>query len=138
MRALARREHGAQELQLKLVRDGTPDAVATDIVAELTARGWQSDARYAQSLARTRISQGYGPLRIKAELEAAGIAAGIVESVTVPPGEAGWGIVARQAWCQRFHSRAVTAVEWQRQWRFLAQRGFVAEDIRTVLERPAD
>ncbi|HEX7381926.1 MAG TPA: regulatory protein RecX [Nevskiaceae bacterium] len=138
MRALARREHGARELQLKLVHGGTPESLAADVIAEFAQRGWQSDARYAESLARTRIAQGYGPLRIAAELEAAGITAEIAQSLVVPPDEDGWLAVARRAWQRRFHARPRTAAEWQRQWRFLAQRGFAANDIRTLLDQPPD
>jgi SOS response regulatory protein OraA/RecX len=73
LRLLSRREHAAAELKYKLVRRGHDEATAADIVGQLAGAGWQSDTRYAEMLVRNRIEQGYGPLRIRAELEAAGV-----------------------------------------------------------------
>lgn len=138
LRALARREHGARELQRKLVQGGAPEALAAEVVQNFIERGWQSDQRYAESLARTRIAQAYGPLRLRAELEAAGIAQSVVDAVVVEPDESGWAALARQAYQRRFAAPPATPDEWQKGWRFLAQRGFASDDIRAVLRNRQD
>jgi len=138
LRALTRREHGARELSNKLVRGGAPAEVARQIVEEFARRGWQSDARYAQSVARTRIGQGYGPLRIRAELQAAGIADTLAAQVTQEPEDGGWLERARISFARRFATPPANAAQWQKAWRFLAQRGFAPEHIRGVLKYVPD
>lgn len=70
---LARREHGSKELLRKLVHKGVATDEARSTVAQLAADGLQSDERRAQSLIRTRMSAGYGPVRVRAELAALGL-----------------------------------------------------------------
>lgn len=133
LRAVARREHGARELQCKLVAGGAPTALAEAVVSEFAERGWQSDQRYAEGVARTRLAQGYGPLRLRAELAAGGIDAQLVDAVSEAPEEGGWLAVARRAYARRFDTLPANAVEWQKRWHFLARRGFTTDQIRAVL-----
>lgn len=132
MRALARREHSARELRYKLKSRGVPESLADEVIKDFAARGWQSDQRYAESLLRTRIAHGYGPLRVEAELSAAGLADGLIREVMAAV-ECDWGELALQAYRRRFDAPPGGAAEWQKRYRFLAQRGFTAEQIRTVL-----
>lgn len=133
LRALARREQGARELERKLVAGGAPAALAEAVVNEFAERGWQSDQRYAESVARTRLAQGYGPLRLRAELTASGIDAKLVDAVSVEPEDGGWLAVARRAHARRFDALPASPAEWQKRWQFLARRGFTADHIRAVL-----
>ena len=48
-------------------------AEVDSVVTRLTADGWQDDSRFAESLVRARVSSGYGPLRIRAELATHGL-----------------------------------------------------------------
>ena len=137
LRALARREHSAAELKSKLTRRGHDEQTAVGIVERLAGYGLQSDGRYAEMLARNRMQQGYGPLRIEAELAAAGIddaeaAAAIAEL------ECDWGERARQVCRRKFKSAPADAADWQRQYRFLAARGFESEQIRAALKGGVD
>src|SRR6185295_823724 len=68
LKLLARREHSARELKRKLTARGIGEVDAAAAVADAAADGWQSDTRYAEMLVRSRISQGFGPMRIEAEL----------------------------------------------------------------------
>lgn len=137
LRALARREHSAAELKSKLTRRGHDEQTAVGIVERLAGYGLQSDGRYAEMLARNRMQQGYGPLRIEAELAAAGIddaeaAAAIAEL------ECDWSERARQVCRRKFKSAPADAADWQRQYRFLAARGFESEQIRAALKGGVD
>ncbi|MFD0737843.1 recombination regulator RecX [Lysobacter koreensis] len=70
---LTRREHSRKELTRKLATRGIASQDAEAAVAKLADAGWQDDTRFAQSLLRSRVSSGYGPLRIRAELATHGL-----------------------------------------------------------------
>jgi regulatory protein len=131
---LARREHSALELRRKLEARGIERDAAVAAVQELAAAGWQSDARYVDSLVRTRIGQGYGPLRIESELEAAGVASALIRETLVAV-EVDWSELAAQAQERHFGAVPVKATDWQKQFRYLQSRGFESSQIYKALKR---
>ena len=66
---LARREHSARELATKLALRGHAAGEAAPAIDRLKDQHYQSDDRFAASLAHRRAAQGYGPRRIEAELK---------------------------------------------------------------------
>ncbi|TJY56633.1 regulatory protein RecX [Sinimarinibacterium sp. CAU 1509] len=137
LRALARREHSAAELAYKLKQRGHADDVAQSVVDAVGEAGWQSDARYAEMLVRNRIEQGYGPLRIRAELQAAGVADTVAREA-LDAADIDWCERVRAVHQRRFSGPASSAKQWQQQYRFLAGRGFASEHIRMVLKGLSD
>jgi regulatory protein len=133
LRLLSRREHAAAELKYKLVRRGHDESTAADIVGQLAGAGWQSDARYAEMLVRNRIEQGYGPLRIRAELEAARLPDGEIRAA-LAAADVDWTAHAAAVHARKFRQPAQGPAEWQKQYRFLAARGFEPAQIRAVLK----
>lgn len=133
LRLLSRREHSARELRHKLSQRGIADEAAAQAVEALAAAGWQSDARYVESMIRQRIGQGYGPLRIESELQQAGVARALIRE-SLAAAEADWSVLAQETWARRYRAAPTDAAEWQRQYRFLAGRGFDAAHIRGVLK----
>lgn len=125
------------ELRHKLEVRGVPERLAMTVVEDFEKRGWQSDRRYAESVARTRISRAYGPLRIRAELAGAGLSDELVDSV-LNETSCDWGELATQAYARRFPGRPKCAKDWQRGYRFLAQRGFSAEQIHAAIKSAQD
>ena len=127
LRWLARREYGRLELRDKLLRAGCDAGDVALALDALVAAGYQDDARYAEMLTRTRVRQGHGPLRLRQDLQRAGV------EVTAGP-EINW-LVQAQAVCQkRFGDTVPTdAKDYARRARFLAGRGFTGETIRRVL-----
>jgi regulatory protein len=77
---LARRPHFSAELEAKLrARGFSPDDI-TVTLARLQAAGYLDDRRTAGDLARGPLSRkGFGPRRVRAELERRGVASDIVE-----------------------------------------------------------
>src|SRR3989338_5101884 len=73
VRLLSRREHSVYELMNKLGRKGFSMAECEEALTRCQELGFQSDSRYVQSMLRHRIQQGYGPMRIRQDLQAAGI-----------------------------------------------------------------
>lgn len=132
MRALSllvRREHSRPELLRKLEARGVDSEEAVAAVDQMQAAGWQDDARFAASLARSRATGGYGPLRIEAELGSHRLThsqiAAAFESLAAD-GEADWPQRARDLLERRYDVGAFAADPALRRKavEFLLRRGF--------------
>ena len=131
---LARREHSRAELTAKLVRVGHGRAEAERTVEDLARQGLVSDARFAEAFIRSRIERGGGPLRIRRDLEARGVARPTVERLLDPDDEA-WEGRAREAREKRFgRAPPGAAGEAARQARFLEGRGFTRRQVRRAID----
>ncbi|WP_077529059.1 regulatory protein RecX [Vreelandella utahensis] len=132
MKFLARREHSRLELWRKLERTAESGELLAEVLDELASEGWQSDERFAESFSRQRIETGYGPLRIRSELEQRGVS-GDSEALTALA-EDDWVSMAREQRQKRFGPDA--PADWKekgRQGRFLAQRGYSRSHIEKAL-----
>ena len=134
---LARREHSARELQRKLEARGYEEADAAKAVEKLGRAGLQSNERYAEQLTRTRIAQGYGPVRIRAELEMSGLSGEQIDAALEASG-CDWKQLAADAHARKFGRAPRNGVERMKQNRFLYSRGFDADLIRAVLKGAAE
>ncbi|WP_170113230.1 regulatory protein RecX [Ahniella affigens] len=163
LRLLARREHSAKELALKLKRKSresvvsdtlgadelspelealmdtprAPQPINTDaLISELQADQYQSDERFARALVRRRASDGYGPVRIRAELKTHGIAGPVIEQA-FNEAEVDWS-----EQLDRQVQRHLKLVQGSRQEQLklaakLQQRGFAGDQIRGAMRRAA-
>jgi regulatory protein len=77
---LSRRAWSQAELTARLRRRGAPPDVASDVVADLVARGYVDDAGYARHWVTTRAARGYGATRLRAELRARGVAPSVIDA----------------------------------------------------------
>lgn len=147
LRLLAMREHSKKELQQKLAAKGFGRNDALEAIDELAREGFQSDARYAESYARSRILKGYGPIRIVYELKQAGIEldrgggqTGTEPAVfnlndTVQSMAGGWAELLERVYSKKYgRERKMEIKEWARRSRFLMQRGFPVEMITELFE----
>lgn len=133
LKLLARREHSARELKRKLAARGVSDDDAAAAVEHAMAENWQSDARYAGMLVRTRIAGGYGPVRIEAELEVAGVPS---EQIRAALEEAAvdWRELAVEVHAKKFGHAPRSSAERAKQYRYLQGRGFDAGQISAALK----
>lgn len=132
LQLLSRREHSQVELRQKLGTENNAEALAT-LLDQLASDGLQSDERFAGILVRNRMSQGYGPLRIRQELRQKGIADEQIHRLLSADG-IDWNHQARQVWQRRFRGRQERdSRQKAKQMRFLNQRGFSGEQIRYAL-----
>jgi regulatory protein len=133
MDLLARREHGAAELRRKLTATGY-DAVLVDaVLAQLAAEGLQDDGRFVEAYVRSRAARGFGPLRIRLELQERGIGGDIAE-LFLGDDDQDWRELLDQARRKRFGAALPGDLrERARQTRFLQQRGFAPEAIHRLL-----
>ena len=130
---LARREHSRQELRRKLTAGGHPSALVTDVVAELAARGVQSEERFIAGFIRSATARGQGPLKVRAGLLRRGVA---VEQADAGLDAAAldWRELAEQALLKRFGpAPGGRAAELGRRGRFLTGRGFPTALVATLL-----
>lgn len=134
IRALSRREHSARELTAKLTHRGVDSHDAHRVVDALGDAGWQSDARYAGLVTRARIEQGYGPLRIRAELSSRGVDAALIQEA-LDDAAPDWSAIAMRVHGRRHGQAPATPKERASQYRFLAGRGFTSAQIATALGR---
>lgn len=138
LRLLGRREHSARELKAKLQQRGLADQAAESAVDGLGEQGWQSDARYAELLVRSRIGQGYGRLRIEAEARVAGIAQAEIRAA-LDAAQTDWDELLHRVWSRRFAALPEGPAEAQKQFRYLAGRGFEPARIARLLRHdPGD
>lgn len=139
LRLLGRREHSADELMRKLCQRGYAPAVVETVIAELARERWQSDERYAAELIHHRRKQGYGPLRIHAELRQHGME-GVLGNPQLQWDDADWAELAQRARTKRFGAcSSLSLRERERQFRFLLNRGFTRDQILRVFQgRGAD
>lgn len=135
---LARREHGRAELIDKLARFGFDADVTDDAVAALVEDNLQSDERYVEAFVTSRISQGKGPVRIRAELRERGIPAGIVDRGLENAGQ-DWCELARSVREKKFGRELPgNYTEKARQMRFLQSRGFDSDHIQSAVSASAE
>ena len=129
---LARREHTRAEMARKLsVHCEYPEQIE-QLLDALVARGWLSEARFAESRANA-LARKFGSRKIEYDLMSRGVSAEVVER-TVEQARAQELGNCRAAWQRKFGALPQDAAERGRQMRFLAGRGFSAEAVRQVLK----
>src|SRR4051812_42347214 len=98
---LVRREHSRKELTRKMAERGIESEAAAAAVDRLTGDGWQSDARFAEMLVRTRVANSQGPVRIRVELGSHGLDRDAIEAA-MAAFDGDWRQIARDLACRRF------------------------------------
>jgi regulatory protein len=130
---LVRREHSRKELTRKLAERGIESEAASAAVDRLTGDGWQSDARFAEMLVRTRVAHSQGPVRIRAELGSHGLDRDAIEAA-MAAFEGDWRQIAQDLASRRFGPDFVSDLTHRRKAAdFLYRRGFDGETVRFVV-----
>ena len=130
MDLLARREHSLLELERKLQRRFPRDLIQASL-EKLAAEGLQSNERFAESYVRQRAGRGYGPLRIRGELQERGIDDTQAGDALADSGF-DWRGVAQQALAKKFNvdsGSSLSLAEKARLLRFAAYRGFSRDHL---------
>ena len=131
LRLLALREHSRLELERKLrEHESQPGELAAALDA-LQAKGFINDERVADSVLHRRASK-LGTARVKAELQAKGLDATVVQAA-VEELRATELQRAQTVWEKKFGRPAADAAERARQMRFLSARGFTGDAVRRVV-----
>jgi regulatory protein len=135
---LARREHSRDELSRKMVRAGFPVEVALDAIDDLQKDGLQSDRRFVEAFVQSRISQGKGPARIRADLVQRGIRDAMIQEV-LGETEQDWSALAVEVRQKKFGLSPPKDFKAKaQQMRFLQYRGFEQDQIREAVSASAE
>lgn len=140
---LAVRPRTAHEVRQKLRRSGVADQVAEQVMARLQARGALDDMAYAHAYLTSRLtSRGYGPQRLRRELQQRGIGRGLVEEAVRQELAAEDVLTAARAQAAKRWPRLAretdVAKRRQKLWAFLHRRGFPAAIVQQVLTEMAE
>lgn len=129
---LTRRDHSRMELQQKLGRKNYTTEDIEPVLDRLSSAGLLDDQRFAESYLRYRRSRGFGPMRIRMELQTKGITESMIAEVIQMTDNA-WFTDVRNVWQKQFKGRLpADNSERARQMRFLYNRGFTQEQINSV------
>ncbi|NMM07838.1 recombination regulator RecX [Polaromonas sp.] len=136
LRLLAAREHSRGELERKLAAHAeTPEQLA-QVLDELQAKDFISEARVVESVINRRAAR-FGAARIRYELLNKGLSAGAVADA-VRRLKGSELERARVIWSKKFDGPASDAAGRAKQMRFLAGRGFRGDVICRVVTQTED
>lgn len=135
---LARREHSRKELGTKLRQSGYEGDEAAEALDRLGEQHYQDDDRFAGALLRSRIAQGYGPVRLRMELKTHGLADARIREL-LDEAEVDWAAAAAAQLRRRYGGAGASApAERARRAQFLLRRGFAAATVRRVTHADVD
>jgi regulatory protein len=131
---LARREHSAAELVLKLRKLGFPETDIQPVLNTLTEEGLLNQSRFIEIYVYSRQRRGYGPLRIQSELISRGISEDMIEH-HLKIADNAWFAHAQKVWQKRFKGLIPRDFKTRaQQMRFLQYRGFTSEQIEQLFK----
>ncbi|PPD32361.1 MAG: RecX family transcriptional regulator [Methylomonas sp.] len=131
LRLLARREHSQKELLDKLALRGFMRDESLPVIQAMAEQNWQNDLRYAECYLRQRIATGYGPVRIRYELQQRGIDDADLDAQAEEQG--GWQNLLLDVYARKYDDeKSLSQNEWLKRSRFLQQRGFSGEMIKRL------
>lgn len=135
IRLLCNREHSQAELRRKLAQRADSSELLEQVLTALAANNYQSDDRFTEQYVHSRMLKGYGPVRIRQELQARGVDAGLIDH-WLERGGGEWRDLLQQALRKKFGDAVPVDFKQQaRQARFLEYRGFPTEWVRQHLWR---
>lgn len=129
---LARREHAYAELVTKLKkREHAADDIEI-VLDQLVDDGLLSDARYAEALVASKARRGIGPVRIRADLAAVGVADRMIE-IALDEAGVDWHAIAAAVRIKRFGPELPPDFPARaKQMQFLQRRGFDMDQLQAA------
>ena len=131
---LAKRDLSQHELRRKLENAGYVGAALDTALSRLVQRHEQDDARFAATVLRNRVRQGYGPLRISTELKTHGLMETAIQQL-LDEAEVDWTALASRQLRRRYGDQmCADCAESARRSRFLLRRGFPSFIVREAIQ----
>ena len=135
-RALAmldRRDYSRAELLKKLVEKGEDETEAAAAVERLAELGFVDDARYAPIIVRHYAAKGYGPQRVRQELQRRGIPKELWDEAMeqMPEQDDTIDRLLRS----RLKSESPDRAELKKAQDFLLRKGYGWEEIKSAIDR---
>lgn len=140
MNLLARRDYSAEEIRQKMAAKAFTDDEIEAVLQHCQQKGWQSDQRFCENYLLSRSRKGYGPARIKQELQQKGISSSLI-SEQLQQCEIDWFTAAEAAFNKKYAQ--LDAEDWtpalkQKVWRFMLSHGFHSDHFRHVFNPERD
>jgi len=131
LRMLSRREHTRTELERKLGPHETQAGELAQVLDDLQAKGFISEARVVESLVNQRAAR-FGLARLRQEMQQKGVS-DQAQQEALATLKASEPERARVVWEKKFGAPPQTDQERARQIRYLMSRGFAAEVVRKLV-----
>jgi regulatory protein len=131
LRMLSRREHTRTELERKLGPHETQAGELAQVLDDLQAKGFISEARVVESLVNQRAAR-FGLARLRQEMQQKGVS-DQAQQEALATLKASEPERARLVWEKKFGAPPQTDQERARQIRYLMSRGFAAEVVRKLV-----
>ena len=133
MNALSRREHSEKEIYLKFVNlVNSKDALLEEIF-KLKEEGLISNQRYAEAYIRSRFHSGFGPIRIKYELEKKGVIEAIIKTAFQET-DLDWDDKLKSEFKKKYESNDMKSSNDNKISKFFLYRGFDLEKISKLIK----
>ena len=131
---LTRRDYSCYEISQKLRAKGYQADEIKSVITELTQSQLINEARFVENYIYWRRNKGYGPQRIRQELQARGIDMEMIaEHLKIT--DNAWFAEVRKVWQKHFRGKMPEDFQNRaKQMRFLQYRGFTREQIESVLK----
>jgi len=125
---LARREHGVEELRVKMMLKGYNDQVLNQVLTDLIQENNLSDERYVEMMFRYHFGRGQGPRKIINLVRQVNVNEGLIQKA-YHEFEGDWFESAVNERQKKFGDWGGDIKEKSKQTRFLIGRGFEYEQI---------
>ncbi|WPL15987.1 Regulatory protein RecX [Thiorhodovibrio winogradskyi] len=144
LRLLGRREHSRLELERKLRGHDGPSPAIDLVLDELEQEGLLHEDRFVEAYVSERFDKGFGPLRIRSELQTRGIGEALIDRHARIDDETCFELLCRadshwmnlnQRPCADEPEAAACRRETARRARFLESRGFPTHLIARLLRQ---
>ena len=133
MNALSRREHSEKEIYLKFVNlVNSKDSLLEEIL-KLKEEGLISNQRYAEAYIRSRFHSGFGPIRIKYELEKKGVIESIIK-IAFQETDLDWDDKLKSEFKKKYESNDMKSLNDNKISKFFLYRGFDLEKISKLIK----
>ena len=133
MNALSRREHSEKEIYLKFVNLVNSKDTLLEEILKLKEEGLISNQRYAEAYIRSRFHSGFGPIRIKYELEKKGVIEAIIKTAFQET-DLDWDDKLKSEFKKKYESNGMKSSNDNKISKFFLYRGFDLEKISKLIK----
>ncbi|MDQ7073877.1 MAG: regulatory protein RecX [Gammaproteobacteria bacterium] len=123
------------ELRQKLRLRNFDSSEIEPVLQRLVDKNLQSEARFCEVFVRSRAERGYGPLRIRNELQQRGVTSELITEHLALYEFEWFDILQRLLEKRLAHGAELDRKGVAKQQRYLLGRGFCAEEVHKVLKR---
>ena len=133
MNALSRREHSEKEIYLKFVNLVNSKDILLEEILKLKEEGLISNQRYAEAYIRSRFHSGFGPVRIKYELEKKGVIKTTIKTAFQET-DLDWDDKLKSELKKKYESNDMKNLNINKISKFFLYRGFDLEKISKLIK----